>query len=344
MSPRLRVLRVVTTGRLLTVGATLFALFLALWIIPSHKYIFLPDKAHPVAPLVTVAGGHNPAGGGGIYFVDVVVRKATLLEELFGGLHDGADLYPASAIVPPGVSGSAQHSVELSEMRASQQVAAAVALRALGRKVKTVPTGARVSEILGGYPAAGKLEPTDVIVDVNGMPVRSPRDVTRAMEGKPIGSTIRFTVRRGHTEKVISLQTVAAPGGPRRGIVGVSLDQAETIHLPIRISIDAGGVGGPSAGLAFALDVLEELGRNVDHGHKIAATGEIFLDGKVGQIGGIKQKTIGAREAGVDAFLVPVENAPEAKRYAHGLRIIPVKSFQQALRALATLPTGHVKG
>ena len=117
VAPRLRVLRLVTPGRLLTLGATLFAVFLALWIIPSHKYIFLPDRAHPVAPLVTVAGGHDPADGGGIYFVDVVVRKATLLEELFGGLHDGADLYPASAVVPPGVSGSEQRTVDLSEMR-----------------------------------------------------------------------------------------------------------------------------------------------------------------------------------------------------------------------------------
>ena len=106
----------------------------------------------------------------------------------------------------------------------------------------------------------------------------------------------------------------------------------------MRVSIDADGVGGPSAGLAFALGVLEKLGRNVDRGHKIAATGEIFLNGAVGPIGGIKQKTIGAREAGVDAFLVPAgENARDARKYAHGLRIIPVKSFQQALRALGNV-------
>ena len=77
---------------------------------------------------------------------------------------------------------------------------------------------------------------------------------------------------------------------------------------------------------------------NVVHGHKIAATGEIFPDGSVGPIGGIKQKTIGAREAGVDAFLVPAgENARDARKDAGGLRIIPVESFPQALRALATL-------
>ena len=84
--------------------------------------------------------------------------------------------------------------------------------------------------------------------------------------------------------------------------------------------------------------MLQALGRNVDRGHKIAATGEIALDGTVGPIGGIKQKTIGAREAGVDVFLVPKANAATARKYAHGLRIIPVKNFQQALHALATLP------
>jgi PDZ domain-containing protein len=96
-------------------------------------------------------------------------------------------------------------------------------------------------------------------------------------------------------------------------------------------------VGGPSAGLPFALDVMEELGRDVDHGRKVAATGELALDGTVLPVGGLKQKTIGARKAGVDIFLVPAgENAEEARRYAGGLRIVPVHSFRQALSALQT--------
>ena len=107
--------------------------------------------------------------------------------------------------------------------------------------------------------------------------------------------------------------------------------------MPVRI--DLGQVGGPSAGLAFALDVVEELGHDVDRGHKVAASGELCLDGTVVSVGGLKQKTIGARRAGVDVFLVPAgENAEEARRYAGSMKVVPVQSFRQALRALATLP------
>ena len=331
--------RVVTAGRLLTVGLVLLAVVAALWVIPSRSYIFLPDRAKPVAPLVSVAGGRDPKDGGGIYFVDVIVRKASLLERLFGSFENGADIYPASQVVPPGVSGSQQHDMDQSEMRTSQQVAAAVALRTLGRKVTAVHSGALVSAVEAGFPAAGHLVPSDVIVAIDGTPVHSPDDVSRLMHARPPGSVIRFTAERAGQTRTVTLRTVPAAKGSKRGVVGILLDQAEHIRLPMRVAIDANGVGGPSAGLAFALDVLEELGRNVDHGHRIAATGEIFLNGQVGPIGGIKQKTIGAREAGVDAFLVPAgKNAQDARKYAKGLRIIPVKNFQQALRALATLP------
>ena len=329
----------VTSGRVLTAGLVLLAVALALWVVPSSEYIFLPDRAHPVAPLVRVQGGHDPHDGGGIYFVDVVVRKASVLERLLPQLHDGADLHKPSEVVPPGVSDTQRRQLDLSEMRRSQEIAAAVALHALGRKVRTVPTGALVAAIVRHEPADGKLRPTDVIVAVDGKRVRSPLDVHRVMSAKHPGDTVRFTVRRGTQTKLVTLRTVPAARRSKRAVVGVYLDQAADIRLPLRVSIDACNVGGPSAGLAFALDVMEELGRDVDHGHKIAATGEIFPDGSVGAIGAIKQKTIGARRAGVDAFLVPAgENARDARKYAKGLRIIAVKSFPQALRALATLP------
>jgi Lon-like protease len=159
------------------------------------------------------------------------------------------------------------------------------------------------------------------------------------MAKQPIGSVVRFTIHRGKQTLLVPIKTVASPTPPKRAVVGVLLETAVDVHLPIPVRIDAGNVGGPSAGLAFALEVLAKLKKGVLHGHRVAATGEIFPDGSVGPIGGIKQKTIGAREAGVDVFLVPAgENARDAEKEADGLRIVPVKTFPQALHALATLP------
>ena len=330
--------RLFTPGKLLIVGLAQLAVVLALVVLPSSQYIFLPDRAHPVGPLVSVPGGHDPKKGG-VYFVDVVVRKATLLERLFGGLHNGADLYPASAIDPPGVSDSGRQRIDLEDMHRSQEIAAAVALKAAGKKVTLRATGALINAVEAGLPADGKLEPDDVITAVDGKPIHDPRGVFNAMAKHRVGDVVRFTIRRGNQTLVVPIKTVASPTPPERAVVGVLLETAVDVHLPIPVRIDAGGVGGPSAGLAFALDVLAKLKAGVLHGHRVAATGEIFPDGSIGPIGGIKQKTIGAREAGVDVFLVPAgENAQAAKKEADGLRIVPVKTFPQALHALATLP------
>jgi PDZ domain-containing protein len=329
--------RIVTPGRVFALGLVLAAVVLALLIFPSNDYIFLPDTAHPVAPLVSVPGGKEPTTGG-VYYVDVIVRKAKLLEKLFGGLHKGADLYPASEINPPGVDDSQRRQIDLQDMQNSQVIAAAVALKAAGKKVVTRSVGAKIDGVEDGAPAVGKLQPDDVIVAIDGKQVKSPQDVFTAMKSHEPGDTVSFTVRRGKQTLVRRIKTIPSSDKPPRAIVGIGIEPALDIRLPIPIRIDAGGVGGPSAGLAFALDILQELGRNVLHGHRIAATGEILPDGSVGAIGGIKQKTIGARQAHVDAFLVPAgENARDAKRYADGLKIIPVETFPQALRALATL-------
>jgi PDZ domain-containing protein len=329
--------RALTPSRLLFAGLALVAVVLALMILPSNEYVFLPDPAHPVAPLVTVKGGHDPERGG-VYFVDVIVKKASLLERLFGGLHEGADLYPAGAINPPGVNDAQRRRIDIEDMQRSQEIAAAVALRTAGKKVTLRSTGALVDAIDPALPAAGKLEPDDVIVAIDGKRVTSPEDVFRTMSRVKAGQPVRITIRRDKQTLIEQMKTVSAGPPTNRAIVGVSIEPAVDIKLPIAVRIDAGNVGGPSAGLAFALEVLEEMGRDVVHGHKIAATGEIRPDGTIGPIGGIKQKTIGAREAGVDALLVPAgDNARVARQHADGLRIIPVETFPQALRALATL-------
>jgi PDZ domain-containing protein len=313
--------------------------FALLLVLPSGSYIFLPDRAHAVAPLVSVKGGHDPKGPGGIYFVDVFVRKASLLEKLLPAVRaDGARVHPASDVAAPGVSDAARRQADLRDMTRSQQIAAAVALRALGRKVVATPIGALIEAVDPAAPAAGKLEPGDIVVSVNERPVRTPADLQSIGALKP-GTRITLGVRRGSEQRTVTLVLAPNPVGPRRSRIGVAVGQAANIQLPVPVRINAGSVGGPSAGVAFALDVMEELGRDVDHGYKVAATGELDLSGNVLPIGGVEQKALGARRAHVDVFIVPAgENAAVARRYADGMRIVPVRNFQQALRALATLP------
>jgi PDZ domain-containing protein len=325
--------------RLLAAGLVLLGIaFGVLWLVPSGDYILLPDRAHPLAPLVRVPGERSPKDGGGVYFVDALVRRATLFESLFPSIREGSTLAPAKAFNPPGF-GQRQLDIENArEMHTSQQIAAAVALRALGYKVRAESTGVLVAAVEPGQPAVGKLLPTDVIVAVDGHRVLTPLELRRVMARHRPGDRVRLTVRGGSSLRKLTLRTVDDPNDPGRAIIGIFPEQAATVHLPVPVHFDLGSVGGPSAGLAFALDLMEELGTDVDRGYRVAATGEIGIDGSVHPVGAVKQKALGAAGSGIDVFLVPGDNAPEARRYARGMRIIPVESFRQALHALKTLP------
>jgi len=316
-----------------------FALF-ALWVLPSPDYLFLPNSAQPLKGLVTVQGAHPRADQGGIYYLDVTERKASWLERLLPFTRpDGASIVPGDAVVPSGSSFSAEHQQELDDMKRSQQVAAAVALRQAGVDVGIRPTGVIVEGVYINVPAARVLKTGDLIVGVDGHPILRREELRARIAAHRPGDLVALRIVRDGKQMSIATKTVADPSDPARALVGIRVTQNAKITLPLKVQIDLGGVGGPSAGLPFALDVLELLGHNVDHGYRVAATGELDLDGTVGEIGGMKQKTFGARQAGVDVLLAPAgDNATEAKRYAGSLKVIPVESFQQALRALATLP------
>jgi Lon-like protease len=334
--------RLLTPFRLAWAGFILLVVTLAILVTQgSDKYLEIPDNAHPLANLVQVPNAKPDADGGGIYYVDVLLNRASLLESYIPYIRpEGSDLIDRSQVVEPGISDQESRNLDLATMKVSQEVASVVALRELGYRVPISPGGVRVVAVTSGSHAGGVVRPGDVIVAANGKKVRTRTDLAAVLAGIKPGGKVKITVRRGGKKLTFSIRTTADTQNPKRTIIGVLPIQALSVRLPFPIKFNLRKVGGPSAGLAFALELLEKKGRDVDHGYKVAATGEIQLNGSVTRIGGIKQKTIGARKSHVDVFLVPVDgdNAREAKRYADGLRIIPVKSFQQALQALATLP------
>ena len=307
-----------------------------LWILPAEEFIFAPGSAKPLAEKVQVEDA-RPAGGN-VYYVDVLVRRTSRLEELFPFLRpEGSTVVPEQALLPPGTTEAERDRQTAAEMERSEVVASAVALRALGYDVEATPKGALVVDVVPNVPAAAKVEPGDVIVAVDGTPVRTPDELRREIRNRQPGDSVALTVRRGDETLELSVRTVANPEQPGVPIVGISIDQEADIDLPVDVDIDLGRVGGPSAGLPFALEIARMLGRDVARGCRIAATGELALDGSVLTVGGVEQKTIGARKTGVDVFLVPAgRNLEEAQEHAGDLEIVPVESFQQALQALTT--------
>lgn len=322
-------------------GAALLAavLFMASTI-PAGDYLFLPNDAQPVAAKVEVEGGSEPVDGGGIYYVEVTLRKVRWLEQLLPFLRpDGSSLVPASAVTAPGETFKERVEDARVEMRRSEEVASAVALRAAGLDVEATPRGVLVDWVAIDAPAAEQLEDGDVIVEAAGREVRTPDGLRRAVADVRPGDEVELVLRRDGKLVERTVRTVAAADDPERAIIGIQVSQDAKIRLPIEVDIDLGKVGGPSAGLPFALQIYQEVGHDVDRGYRIAATGQIELDGTVISVGGIKQKTYGVRSSGADVFLVPAgDNAATARRYAGGLRVIPVESFEQALHALETLP------
>jgi Lon-like protease len=332
--------RFLTPLRLAVGGvALLIVAFVLLVTMSSSAFLLVPDRAHPLEGLVKVPGAKADRNGGGIYYVDVIERKASLLERIFPGLRRGSTLVQHNQLAPPGVNEAQRIKADRLAMQLSQQVASAVALRALGYKVAILPEGVRVEFVYRNTNAYGVLKPGDVIVAADGKRVYSAVDLHDLLAHHHVGDVVPVDFVRDGVRHSVRIRTTRDPFGGDRAILGVSPQPAVRVNLPFKVRFDLGNVGGPSAGLAFALQILEARGRDVDHGHKVAATGTIEPDGSIGAVGGIKQKVIGAEEPDVDVFLVPAgDNYRDARRYAHGLRVIPVKTFQQALRALATLP------
>ena len=339
-------MRSLTLARAVGAGLLLAVIALSvLYLIPSNKYyVFLPDRAHALEPLVRVTGEHPASGAGGVYFVDVRFRKARLLEDLLGRpLAKNATLLPARDVLG-GVTEKQSQQIDVTEMVQSQRIAAGLALRRLGYHVRIRLPSVVVRGVVRTAPVHRILHNGDRLLAVDGTPVHSLGRLHTLVASHRPGDRLRLGFRHAGRTASATIRTIASPDNKREAAIGILVDETggSIGKLPVRVRFATGGVGGPSAGLAFALDLMEEFGQDVDRGYKVAATGELDFDGSVLPIGAVKQKTIGAREAGVDVFLVPAgSNARAARRYAHGLRIIPVQSFPQALHSLATLPAKH---
>ena len=321
-------------GFALTAGASTWA-----WETDSGYYAFLPQDALPAAEAVKADGGDPPAPGSGFYFLTVSVLHTNEIQKLWAEHWvDGAELVPEDRILAPGQSDEQRRSGDLRAMTDAKTTAQIVAERALGRPVRIDHLGARVEAVQPGLPAERSgVRAGAVIVAAGGHPVGSATDLIDAMRRLSPGDPVTLEFAGGQTRR---LTTVASPDDGR-AVVGVSIGDAVRVGPPpVPVKISTPGIGGPSAGLAFALEIYDSLsGRKLLRGHRIAVTGEIDLDGGVHAIGGVHQKALSAIDAGADLLIVPTDNLADAREAAAGrVRVVGVDSFEGALAAVRALP------
>lgn len=320
------------------VAFSLIGLVIASLVVRVPYYTLSPGSIWPTDGLIEVEGRDVYVDDAGeVAFTTVSIKPATAFEAFLGWVDPDVSVVDEDLILG-GRSEKENREVNEAAMLSSQETATVVALQELGYEVVT-GTGAEIVEVDPERPAAEHFGPGDVIVSVDGQPVTLWEQVVSGVGQHRPGETVTFEVERGGRGPVEEVTVEVAPYSddePDRPIVGLAGTTRDlAIDLPFEVEIDAKDVGGPSAGLAFTLAVLDLLTPgDLTGGEKVATTGTIAFDGTVGPIGGIEQKTVAARRAGIDLFLVPTAELEKARARAGSMRVVGVDDLDDALAAL----------
>jgi len=258
------------------------------------------------------------------------------VDVLTAWLDPNRDVFPVDALFPPDATKEQVAEENRVEMSGSQQAAAAVALRALGYDVPTVVSVSRLSP---DAPSAGELKADDILVSIGGTPITDANAARTALQKVTPGDPVETVVERDGAPVTVHPKTAKSDDG--RTVLGIVLGLEH--RLPFSVSIDAGNVGGPSAGLMFSLGVYDKLtDGELTGGKSVAGTGTISDNGTVGPIDGIRQKMVGARAAGSGYFLAPGANCPDVDgRVPEGMTVVKVETFDQARAAVESIGRGE---
>jgi PDZ domain-containing protein len=243
---------------------------------------------------------------------------------------------PKTAITPPGVSQKQQEQQDAQDFATSQDSATVAALCELG-----YPKGFGVVSVLADGPAHGILQTGDQLVSVDGRPADSTAKLTAIVQSLTPGTTVPVVVKRHGQTQQLSVKLGPAPSGAKGARLGVTV--SSTCLAPFTVKINLENVGGPSAGLMFALGIIDKAGaRDLTAGRFIAGTGEITADGKVEPIGGIQLKMIAAKRKGATVFLAPAGNCGDVRRDTpSGLQVVKVQTLHEAVQDLLKLQQGQ---
>ena len=312
-------------------------------------YVLSPGSSRPTESLISVSGAPTYGTNGAVDFLTVSLRQATPIEALAAWVNPDLDLAPEEDILG-NQTPDQNRDLNLRLMSDSKDAAQYQALKRLGYDIESNGTGAVIASVVESGPSANILVPGDVIVRANGQQISFSQQLINVISSTAPGTTITLDVEPFdlQMEGVRPAREVQVVLGARetessKGFLGVSTFTRDlSFKFPVQISIESGQVGGPSAGLAFTLGILDVMTPgSLTGGLKISTTGTMAIDGTVGPIGGIHQKVMASRRAGVQLMLVPASEIDEARKYAGDLRIEPVETLDQALEILTTVGGGN---
>ncbi|MFW5933270.1 MAG: PDZ domain-containing protein [Actinomycetota bacterium] len=347
-------------GRLLTVGAILAVAVGAVLFVrgeipcdvvslqPSCDVTLAPGPTEDILELVTFDGTDSyPPSDGELQLTTVAVKdELSLGDWLDGRTSDLVEVVPRETVYPEGTDEAEVAELNAAAMDDSQLVATVAALERVGYELD--PQGALVAGVAEDA-VTDELAVDEVIVGVDGEPVEESADVVEEVGAHSPGDRLVLDVRGEDDEddeRQIEVTLGSSPDDPDRGYIGVFL--TTDLDLPVDVDIDAGSIGGPSAGLMFALSIIELLEPDdLIDGRVVAGTGTLDHEGEVGAVGGVRQKvtavTTGDDGARAEVFLVPRDNLGDARQAPVGedLLVVPVDTIDDAISALEALADGR---
>lgn len=344
---------------MLTIGWLVLASIVVMSTIRIQRWEVAPGEALAVGPRISFSktSGEVPARyrtDKGVHFVTAFGAQLSILDSILGWLD------PHVRVETPrerfgSISPSDSRRLGYQSMVGAKQIAEYVAMKRLGLPVELKEGDVLIEELVcQGAPARNSacetLEVGDTIVSFDGLPITTLSTLAAAMTNRKVGETVTVKVipydstskkKDPSKARARTVQLMADPDSPQRPIIGFVPADTRTVSLPFETSISTEGIGGPSAGLAFTLALLDELTKGNQMGRGlVAATGTISEDGTVGAIGALEQKAVAVRERGATLFLVPAGQSAEEvarARAAAGdsVKIVQVASLDEALAALA---------
>lgn len=309
-------------------------------------YIYQPGDTTSLTDVVEIEGTERSEG----QFNLVTVRggQATPIYYGWAMLQDHYDIVDLEEVRPEGISQEEYMETQLHYMENSQEAATVVAYEAADADITIDYNGTFVAGVLSDMPASDVIEPGDEIIAINGQAIESTNDIIERTSSFDMGDTIDVTLLREEEEMNVSVELAPLPQEPERPGMGVSLVTDRDVSVEPEVEYDSGQIGGPSAGLMFALEVYNRLtDEDLTNGLNIVGTGEIDYNGQVGPIGGIDKKIVAAEEDSADLFFAANENGREGSNYEvaqktaeeidASFEVVPVDTFQDAVEYLESM-------